>query len=109
MTTSRSLVLPEPLLSEIGYLVGSRCGAAAEAALIRDLASEAFDVMSLTSTDWRRVADLVETYSDLPLGLADACVVALAERLGCQEVATLDQRHFSVVCPRHTGHFTIVP
>jgi predicted nucleic acid-binding protein len=51
--------------------------------------------------DIARAADLVEKYADLPLGTADACVIALAERLGVTRVATLDKRHFSVVKPRH--------
>jgi uncharacterized protein len=37
----------------------------------------------------------------------DASVVAIAERLGIQEVATVDRRHFSVVRPRHTAAFVL--
>jgi predicted nucleic acid-binding protein len=36
-------------------------------------------------------------------------VIALAERLGVTRVATLDQRHFSVVRPRHIPAFTLLP
>jgi hypothetical protein len=43
------------------------------------------------------MADLVGTYADLPLGATDAAVIALAERLGLTEVATLHHRHFTVV------------
>jgi predicted nucleic acid-binding protein len=39
------------------------------------------------------MADLVNTYESLPLGTTDASVVAIAERLGLTEVATLDRRH----------------
>ncbi|GAA4546285.1 hypothetical protein [Pseudonocardia xishanensis] len=55
------------------------------------------------------MADLVDTYADLPLGTSDASVVALAERLGVTEVATLDHRHFRVVRPRHVDAFTLLP
>lgn len=55
------------------------------------------------------MADLVETYADLPLGTSDASVVALAERLGVVDVATVDHRHFRVVRPRHVGVFTLLP
>ena len=48
-------------------------------------------------------------YGDLPLGTTDATVVALAERLGVHEVATLDRRHFSVVRPRHVQALTLLP
>ena len=53
--------------------------------------------------------ELVEIYADLRLGAVDASVVAVAERLGATEVATLDRRHFTVVRPRHTAAFTLLP
>lgn len=55
------------------------------------------------------MVELVRTYADLPLGAVDASVVAIAERLGIKEIATLDRRDFSVVRPRHAEVFSIVP
>ncbi|WP_240197302.1 hypothetical protein [Nonomuraea lactucae] len=55
------------------------------------------------------MAELVEKYIDLPLGLVDAAVIAIAERLELSEVATVDHRHFSVVRPRHVEAFTLLP
>lgn len=49
------------------------------------------------------------TYSDLGLGVVDASVVALAERLDVPRVATFDHRHFSVVRPSHVEAFELVP
>ncbi len=48
-----------------------------------------------------------ETYLDLPLGIVDAAVAAIAERLGLTEIATLDYRHFTVISPRHVQAFTL--
>jgi len=62
-----------------------------------------------TAADLERMAELVETYADLPLGTVDASVVATAERLGQAEVATLDHRHFTVVRPKHVQAFTLLP
>jgi hypothetical protein len=39
----------------------------------------------------------------------DASVIALTERLGLHENATLDHRHFSVVRPRHTRALSPLP
>jgi predicted nucleic acid-binding protein len=47
--------------------------------------------------------------NDKELGAVDASVVAIAERLGVREIATLDRRHFSVVRLRHADVFSIVP
>jgi predicted nucleic acid-binding protein len=55
------------------------------------------------------MAELVETYADFPLGTTDAAVIAVAERLGIIEIATLDHRHFHAVRPRHTDAFTLLP
>jgi uncharacterized protein len=51
----------------------------------------------------------VRQYADLPLGTTDASVIALADRLGVREIATLDRRHFTVVTPKDGGHFNLLP
>jgi uncharacterized protein len=66
-------------------------------------------LVDLVPADLARMADLVETYSDMPLGAVDAAVVAIAERLGLVEVATLDRRHFTIVRPKHVPAFTLLP
>jgi len=55
------------------------------------------------------VRQLVRGYADLGLGLVDASVIAIAERLEQDTIATLDRRHFSVVQPAHMPAFTLVP
>jgi len=54
----------------------------------------------ITPHDYRRIAELLTTYSSLRLQVVDACVIALAERLDLHEVAALDRRDFQVVAPR---------
>jgi predicted nucleic acid-binding protein len=66
-------------------------------------------MVPLTAADLERMAELVETYSDFPLGLVDASVIAVAERLNADAIATLDHRHFSVVRPRHLPAFKLLP
>lgn len=73
------------------------------------LGSTRFRIEPVTRQDAHRVAELVEQYADLPLGGIDASVVAIAERLGFDTVATLDRRDFSVVRPAHVEAFTLVP
>lgn len=107
--TIEPLVLPEPLLVEIGYMLGSRAGSQAEADFLRDVADGIYTIESMILKDIARAADLVEKYADLPLGTADACVVALAERLGTTRIATLDIRHFSIIKPRHAPAFELLP
>ncbi|MGI5126388.1 PIN domain-containing protein [Pseudonocardia sp. CA-107938] len=84
-------------------------GAKTEAALLRSVVAQTVTIVDLELTDYERMAELVETYADFPLGTTDAAVIAVAERLGITEIATLDRRHFHTVRPRHTDAFTLLP
>lgn len=68
-----------------------------------------FELAPLKREDMSRIAELVDRYDDLPLGTTDASVIALAERLGVDEIATLDHRHFRVVAPNHAKAFRLLP
>jgi predicted nucleic acid-binding protein len=56
-----------------------------------------------------RAAGVVERYSDLRIGLADASIVVLAARYGTARVLTLDERHFRAMRPLQPDAFTILP
>ncbi len=73
------LLLPAPLITEIGYMLQCRAGSKAEADFLRDVADGLYELVQITAADATRAADLVEQYSDLPLGTADAIVIAIAE------------------------------
>ena len=103
------MVIPPFVVSEVGYLLARAGGSKPEVAFIRSLAAGDFTIAPLTVAGLERTADLVEQYADLPLGVVDASVVALAEQLEIAEVATLDRRHFSVVRPQHVNAFTLLP
>lgn len=101
------LVIPTLVVNEATYLIGTRLGPLVESRFLRTL--ETMDVEAPSPADWGRIAELVETYADFPLGGTDASVVALAERLGAKTVITLDRRHFTVVRPSHCEAFELLP
>jgi uncharacterized protein len=105
----RQLLVPGTVVAEVGYLLNREAGARVEALFLTALADGDFTAVDLTSEDYRRASELVTTYADLPLGTTDATVIALAERLGVREIATLDRRHFTVVRPRHVPALTLLP
>lgn len=84
-------------------------GPQAEATFLNSFGGDGFHIAELEDQDIRRMAELVEAYLDLPLGIVDAAVIALAERLQLTEIATLDHRHFAVVRPSHTRAFALLP
>ena len=53
--------------------------------------------------------ELMKRYRDLPMDLADAALVRIAERQKLREVFTLDKKDFSVYRPSRMGRFVIVP
>ena len=81
----------------------------AEVDFLVDIGHGALEPMPVEPNDWPRIAELVWRYRDLPLGTVDASVVALAERLKIQQIATLDHRHFSVIQPAHADAFELLP
>ncbi|HEV8572124.1 MAG TPA: PIN domain-containing protein [Actinomycetota bacterium] len=107
--TPGPLLVPTLVVGEITYLLARRHGPHAEAVFLASLAAAELLVEHPTQRDMVRIAQLVWTYKDLPLGTVDASIVALAERLKVATIATLDRLHFSVVRPRHVAAFELVP
>lgn len=101
------IVIPTLVVAEVTYFIGTRLGANAEAAFLGGLAQ--LDVEAPGAADWTRIAELVQTYADFPIGGTDASVIALAERLDATTVITLDRRHFGAVRPRHADAFALLP
>jgi predicted nucleic acid-binding protein len=107
--TAGPILVPATAVAEACYLLERNAGPAVEASFLRSFATGALTVANLVPADFERMADLVDTYADLPLGGTDASVIALAERLGITTVMTLDQRHFRVVRPNHVEVLELVP
>jgi predicted nucleic acid-binding protein len=105
----RPLLVPTPVVAEVCYLLERDAGSAIEAQFLYSIAAGTLTALDPTAEDYERMSQLVAQYQSLPLGGVDASVIAIAERLGLREVATLDRRHFSVVRPRHVTTFTLVP
>jgi predicted nucleic acid-binding protein len=109
LAAGQRMVVPALVIAEAAFLIARELGAHVEAALLRSLASDRYTIEAPTAEDLRRAAGLVEQYQDLPLGAADALIVATAERLGDAMIATLDRRHFTVVRPALPDPFELVP
>ncbi len=105
----RPLVVPALVVTEVSYLLGDRIGPHAELAFARSVAAGELVVEPVLDSEWERIAELTEQYLDLPLGIVDASLVALAERHEAETIATLDRRHFATVRPLHVAAFTLVP
>jgi uncharacterized protein len=101
------LIIPTLVVTEVCYFAAKNLGAEVEAGFLRGL--QTASVEAPTSDDWPLIANLVERYSDFPLGATDASVAVLAERLGTDLIVTLDRRHFSALRTSSGGAFTLLP
>ena len=72
----RRLLLPATVIAEVGYLIEHYGGPREGARFLRSAAEGDFTTVELIADDYARMAELVETYDDSPLGTTDASVIA---------------------------------
>jgi uncharacterized protein len=66
-------------------------------------------LIALDAADVPRMRALMRKYRDLPMDVAAAALVTVAEREGITRVFTLDRRDFEVYRPAKIGRFSLVP
>lgn len=103
------LVVPTCVLVEVDYWVHKLLGPESWDVFVEDIVSGAYRLEPLTTVDLQRASELERQYAQLDLGLVDASVIALCERLAETKVATLDRRDFSVVRPSHCDSLYLLP
>lgn len=101
------LVTVWPVLVEAMYLLSFSWRA--QKALWEILETGTIQLLPLDDTDFSKMKALMEKYEDLPMDLADAALVWVAEREGLRRVLTLDQRDFAVYRLPRKGVFTLLP
>jgi hypothetical protein len=109
VTLNESLIVPQVILPETTYLIAKYQGSPVMRTFVKRLLSPAWQLEPWQSADLARASELLDRYADLDLDFADACIVALAERLNVRRLLTLDRRHFSAVRPRHCSAFVVLP
>ncbi|HEY5276780.1 MAG TPA: PIN domain-containing protein [Coriobacteriia bacterium] len=103
------LIVPTLVLAELDYWCARRLPPEAWLIFLDDLLAGVYRVEPPTGTDLARCRELQARYADLTLGVVDASVVALAQRLRESKVATLDQRHFRAARPTHLDALELRP
>ena len=71
-----------------------------------DELSPAFDIFDLDEHHLSRMCVLMEKYQSLPMHLADASLVILAEELGHGRILSVDQRDFNTYRWKNQKPFT---
>lgn len=96
-----------PVVTESMYLL--RAYWHAQNALWEMIQAEAVEILALGTDDVARMRDLMRKYRDLPMDLADAALVCVAERERLRRIFTLDRRDFQIYRPSRIGRFAVLP
>jgi predicted nucleic acid-binding protein len=88
------LVTTWPVLTETTHLLSSRGHAEIATRFLERCFGGAADIMELDERSRPRLLELMRRYASLPMDLADASLVLLAERLGHGRILSTDQRDF---------------
>lgn len=102
-----SLATVWPVFTEAMYLLNFSWQA--QEALWELIERGTVTLLPLDDQDIPRIRELMRKYRDLPMDLADAALVRVAEREKLRRVFTLDRRDFEVYRPARLGRFILLP
>jgi predicted nucleic acid-binding protein len=89
----RKWITTWPVLTEVCHLL-LRVSQDKLSPFLRNLESGAFSVFPLTEKDYSTIHELIIQYQDLPMDLADASLVILANHLQQGDILSTDYRDF---------------
>jgi predicted nucleic acid-binding protein len=96
------------VVAEVAYLVQKYAGPTAEIQFIESLRDGTFRQADVVQADLARIVQLMSQFRGFPLGVADASIVAIAERIREREIATIDG-HFRAIRPHGIDYFVLLP
>lgn len=88
------LITTWPVMTETCHLLLARLGTASQRSFIDSFSAGAFETFEVGRQHAPRISALMESYADLPMDLADASLVLLAEELGHGRILSTDTRDF---------------
>lgn len=109
IATAPPLLVPAPVMVEVCYHLQKHLGARAEIAFLNAVQHGQLRLLAPEPEDFERAVELVEQYQGFPLGIVDAHVMAMAERMNITKIASIDHRHFYAVKLRHCDGLKLLP
>jgi uncharacterized protein len=106
---TQAIVVPQVIMPEICYLIGSRLGASQETAFVRYLVDSDWRLEPLTDADLTRVIGLMSEHATSAIGFVHAAVAATAERMAATRIYTLNRHPYEQIRPVHAERFELLP
>lgn len=88
------LITTWPVVTETCHLLGRHLSTEAQIAFMTVMDSGDVELAVIAQKHIRRLSQLMQKYRDLPMDLADASLVLLAEELGHGRILSTDRRDF---------------
>ena len=102
---SELLITTYPVISEACHLIKRSVGLEGEQLFLQTIVAGVAEVFQLQNSHLLRMTKLMKKYADLPMDLADASLVVLAEELKDGRILTTDRRDFGVYRWNNTQPF----
>lgn len=90
------LITTYPVIIETSYLLYERSGQVAQFKFLQQLTTDSIQILNFKNNHLERAIKLMQQYANLPMDLADASLVVLAEELKESRILTTDIRDFSI-------------
>jgi predicted nucleic acid-binding protein len=91
---TEGLITTWPVVTETTHLLATRLGTQSLLSFVAGARAGAFSLFELTVTHWPRLEELMKQYAKLPMDLADASLVILAEERNDGRILSTDRRDF---------------
>ena len=98
-------VITWPVVTETCYLLGARFGEAVKADFMHEATHGGLLIWDIPAAAAKTIPQRMRKYTKLPMDLADASLVLLAEHLGHGRILTTDQRDFGAYRWKSTRPF----
>lgn len=86
-TCTYQLITTDACIAEAMY---NLCVPKVQSSFSKDIAQGVWQREALQDSDYKRITELFDKYSDLPADFADLSLVAISERLNIPQIVTLD-------------------
>jgi hypothetical protein len=99
------LITSVPVMTEVCHILLKRQGIKAQLSFMKAYERGAFEVFQFSHAQRGRITALMEQYANLPMDLADASLILLAEHLGHGRILSTDKRDFNTYRWKNTKPF----
>jgi uncharacterized protein len=86
------LITSWPVITEVSYFLNFNINVQVD--FYKWLEKNAVHIINFTQNDLKRIIELTEKYSDIPMDLADCSLIMISEQLSITNIITIDSEYY---------------